>query len=65
MLMILIAWIVLMLFGVIVCRMAALGDSAHSDATDPGRWIRAGLMIWEDESQIAVQDNRERMAQRG
>jgi hypothetical protein len=35
------AWIALMLFGVAVCRMAALGDSARSqtDTADPGRVV--------------------------
>jgi hypothetical protein len=62
MLMILIAWIVLMFFGVMVCRMAALGDAAHSDATDPGRAIRAALMLSDDEPQIAIRDSRKRVA---
>jgi hypothetical protein len=58
--MVLIAWIALMFFGIAVCRMAALGDSAHSDAaSDPGRAILSALMIWEDEPEAALQEDRD------
>jgi hypothetical protein len=58
--MVLIAWIALMFLGIAVCRMAALGDSAHSDAaSDPGRTILSALMIWEDERDLALRDDRD------
>jgi hypothetical protein len=56
------AWIALMFFGVAVCRMAALGDSARTKAiaADPGRIVHSGLVVWDDESEPAVQDTRQR-----
>jgi hypothetical protein len=56
------AWVALMLFGVAVCKMAALGDSAHSDATasDPGRMVHSGLVVWEDPPELKAQDTRKR-----
>jgi|HubBroStandDraft_1064217.scaffolds.fasta_scaffold1077417_1 hypothetical protein len=43
------AWIALMLFGVAVCRMAALGDSTRSEpAADPGRVVHSGLVVWDE-----------------
>jgi hypothetical protein len=50
-----------MLFGVAVCKMAALGDSAHSSAAaDPGRLVRSGLVVWEDAPEPRVRDTRKR-----
>jgi hypothetical protein len=56
------AWIALMLFGVAVCKMAALGDSAHSSAAmaDPGRLVRSGLVVWEDPPEPRIRDTRKR-----
>jgi hypothetical protein len=56
------AWIALMLFGVAVCKMAAHGDSTHSSAvaSDPGRMVRSGLVVWEDSPELKARDTRKR-----
>jgi len=60
--MVLIAWIALMFIGIAVCRMAARGDSARSDAaSDPGRAILSALMLFDEEPQRALQDDRDRV----
>jgi hypothetical protein len=50
------AWIALMLFGLAVCRMAALGDSvrSQSEMADPGRVVHSGLVVWDDDSEPDV-----------